>query len=126
MIIALDHLFGVLVLIPRMLCDIARSPTLIVLNLAVGVIAFFIDYLTSRLARRKNWFVWVVGLAVVLATVWFSYFPQYPAGTYYKETEIPEGEFAHMVLLVMFPLVPLLLLAAYMAGGIRRTPELPR
>ena len=119
MIIAIDNPTGLLSAIPRMLSVVAGSPTLILLNLVSGAAVVTAGYFASRFARR-NWLAWMLGLGGTVAMARLCYFPQYPPGEYYKEAEIHDGEFTHMVLLMMFPLMPLLLLLAYVAGAIRR------
>jgi hypothetical protein len=99
------------------LAEMCKSPILIGLNLALGVALARGFYGSSRMLRRRSGALWLLGLFALLAAAYFSYFWQYPPGNYYREDDIPGAQFAHMVLLKMFPLLPLLSVLAYVAGS---------
>jgi len=103
----------------RMLSEVARSPTLLLFNVVAGAVVAVAGFFISKFARRQGWLIWALGAGSVVAAAWFAYFPPYPAAYFYKEAEIPAGQFTHMVLLIMFPIVPLLLVLSYIVGGVR-------
>lgn len=98
---------------------LAQSPGLIIFNLGVGcVVAIVVYFLAYRLLSRVGGVVWLIGLGVLLyATSWF-YFPGYDWTGYYKEAEIPESEFAHMVLVKVVWPQPLIAIVAFSMAGI--------
>lgn len=106
--------------------EIARSPSLIVLNLVFGLTLAVGFYFSSSLARRNSKIVWLLGLFLILAGAFLFYFWQYPPGEYYREADVPGGQFAHMVLFMTFPLAPLLAVISYIAGGFFSRYEAPR
>ncbi len=100
------------------LSEISGSPGLIGLNMAVGIPTLTFAFLFSWFIWKRGKLLWALGLSVVLAGALYFYFWQYPPGEYYKEADVPPGQFAHMVLFMMFPLLPLLTLLAYAASAV--------
>lgn len=100
--------------------ELANSPGLLAANLIAGLCIAVASYRLGVLMIRKAGVRLSMLVATLLVAAAYSfYFPGYDWSGYYKEAEIPDGQFAHMLLRMVFWPQPLIAIVGLAVGIVR-------
>ena len=97
-----------------------QRPAFAIVNGLLGISVGCVFYVLSVVLIRKLGIIaWAIGLAMLLLAVRWVYDPGFDVRGSYKESDIPDRQFAHVMFLALFGLQPVLAVVAFLGGGAR-------